>query len=199
LLEISIQEANGQWQLQISSVGCGDEPRAMIEMGSADKSSVKIYGRGKQYFGSLENGDRPNECNLVIQGDVQMKVLSEPSPDMQYRAVLVDGRQIATAGRFGQSWRLQVKPNADAVLIATCMLSMIFFGMGQLGRGSVGATPTVRQSTTRASPPIASRSPMQPTQAPSGGHHSSHSGGHHTPQQHSAGPSHHSSGHHGRR
>jgi len=195
LLEISIQETNGRWHLQISSVGCGDEPRAMIEMSSADKSSVKIYGRGRQYFGSLEHGQKPNECNLVIQGEVQMKVLAEPGSDLQYRAILVDGRQIATAGRFAQSWRLQVKPNADAVLIATCMLSMVFFGIGQLSRASAGTSPVVRQSTgPRATPPVASRSPQQPTQA--GPHHQS---GHHTPQYHSSDPGHHSSGHHGRR
>lgn len=197
LLEISIQEAHGVWTLQISSMGCGDEPRAIIEMSPADKSSVKIYGRAKQYFGSIEHGDRPNECNLIVEGEVQMKVLSEPGPDLQHRAVLVDGRQIATAGRGPprmQEWRLQVKPNADAVLIATCMLSMIFFGMGQQSRASVGAAPTVRQSTSRTSPPIASRSPVQPTQQPTQAH-----SGHHTPQQHSTGPSHHSSGHHGRR
>merc|ERR1719291_1322076 len=72
LLEGSIRERAGILELQLCSVGCSEEPRAMMEMDLSDRSSMKIYGRGKIFFGTLEVAGSANECVLIEGGEARM-------------------------------------------------------------------------------------------------------------------------------
>jgi hypothetical protein len=151
LLEASIQER----QLSLRSVGSDAKPRVII---TREGRQLNIYGRDEKLFGTLEPASGPNDCALLVDGQVKLKVLAEPGPELQFRAFATDGRQVAAAGSSGADWTLQVKANVDAILIAACMLSMIFFVSA-----SAAATPHV---SSRSPPPAAARSPQLGSTSP---------------------------------
>lgn len=159
LLECAVQER----QLSIRSVGNDARPRATVRK---DGGALNIYGREDSFFGSLEAASGPNDCGLVQDGEVRMKVLAEPGGQLQFRAFAMDGQQLAAGGCVHGEWRLQVRANADAILITSCVLAMIFFSPA--ARSSI-ATPVSttpqpsisRQPTPQASASV-SRSPPPP-------------------------------------
>lgn len=160
LLDVVVQDPGGRRQLQICSVG-SREPRVTVEVDTV--SSMKIYGERKTFFATLDTGSSPNECVIVYDGEAKARLLAEPGPEMHFRVVTAGGQHLAAAGRSGTLWMLQVKPNTDAILIASCVLSMIVFGSGVVrsNRPSVEPSPMGRQSTagSRSSLSQASRPP----------------------------------------
>jgi len=113
------------------------------------------------FFGSLEAASGPNDCGLVQDGEVRMKVLAEPGGQLQFRAFAMDGQQLAAGGCVGGEWRLQVRANADAILITSCILAMIFFTPA--ARSSIVPTPVSAARSPQATPQAVSRSPpLQP-------------------------------------
>lgn len=149
LLECAVQER----QLSIRSVGNDARPRATVRK---DGGALNIYGREDSFFGSLEAASGPNDCGLVQDGEVRMKVLAEPGGALQFRAFAMDGQQLAAGGCVNGEWRLQVRANADAILITSCILAMIFFSPA--ARASIaGATPM--HMSPAATPHAVSRSP----------------------------------------
>lgn len=145
LLELVMQDPGGKRQLQICSVG-SQEPRVIVEVHTV--SSMRIYGQGKTFFATLDTGSNPNECVLVHDEEAKVKLMAEPGPEMQFRVVTADGQHLAAAGSSGTLWMLQVKPNTDAILIASCVLSMIVFGSGVVrsARPSIEPNPQGRLS-----------------------------------------------------
>jgi hypothetical protein len=97
---------------------------------------MELYGKSGQFYGTLEPAvgggavlwceNRPVMCLESGGGDLRMI------------ASTMDGRLLASAGKNVQvavrrleshdTWKLQVKPSFDAVLIAACMLGTLLFG-----------------------------------------------------------------------
>jgi hypothetical protein len=136
--------------LALASCGCEEDPRVTIlspprEYGRETRpgtlDTLEIFGKGGTYYGTLEqasNGGAVLKCS-----DQAVMSLEIAGADMKMTASAMDGRLLATAGKHvqvsirseeaGDTWKLQVKPNCDAVLIASCMLGVLLFGDG-LGR-----------------------------------------------------------------
>jgi hypothetical protein len=148
LLELVMQDPGGKRQLQICSVG-SHEPRVIVEVHTV--SSMKIYGQGKTFFATLDTGSNPNECVLVHDEEAKVKLMAEPGPEMQFRVITADGQHLAAAGRSGTLWMLQVKPNTDAILIASCVLSMIVFGSGVVRSARPSVEPSLHGRQSAAS------------------------------------------------
>jgi hypothetical protein len=130
---------DGVWQLRLSSTGYTEEPRAIVEVDTTDRNSVKIYhGQEKHFFASLEATGDPNQHVVCLSGEAKLKVLAEPGPDMLFKATAMDDLRIATAGRSGEQWKVEVNAKVDAVLIIACMLALT------LGPGSARAAPSPR-------------------------------------------------------
>jgi len=144
LLHGTVQDTDGgRRSLQIASSGCEEDPRVTViaparEGGSDQKGSMgvlEIYGKGGKFYGTLEAAEDGGAV-LRCAGQFVMSLEIAGGDDMRMTASSVDGRLLASAGNNVQgsrsqessdTWKLQVKPNNDAVLIAACMLGVLLF------------------------------------------------------------------------
>jgi len=141
----------GRRSLQIASAGCEEDPRVTVvappilstrfgEGGSAGQKKnmgvLELYGKGGKFYGTLEAAEDGGAL-LRCAGQFVMSLEIAGGGDMRMTASSVDGRLLASAGNNVQgavcatsssdTWKLQVKPNNDAVLIAACMLGVVLF------------------------------------------------------------------------
>jgi len=96
---------------------------------------MEIYAKGGKFYGTLEPSS--NGGALLRCDDKFVMSLESGSGDLRMTASSMDGRLLASAGKNVQvsvrrleshdTWKLQVKPGLDAVLIAACMLSAMLF------------------------------------------------------------------------
>mmetsp|Transcript_52051 Transcript_52051/g.111413 ORF Transcript_52051/g.111413 Transcript_52051/m.111413 type:complete len:458 (-) Transcript_52051:151-1524(-) len=145
LLHGTLCEMGSTRVFKLCSVDCEEDPRATVH---TDASGImKIFGRGGEFYGDLEpNGN--TGVVLVCDGRPAMTVEFRDPIDLQMTACTMDGRQLAQAGRAqlparrqaclaegssGVVWKLQVKPGADAVLLASTMLSMLLLRSNKIG------------------------------------------------------------------
>jgi len=137
-------EEDGSRILALASVGCEDEPRAIISRGprSEPGAPLTIYGRNREIYGRFEPKGS-GQGTVVVDGKPVMVIEQGDSSELRLTATMPDGRALADARRGGfpssntpgqparnrmndgSYWTLKVKPGVDAVLIASCMLAVI--------------------------------------------------------------------------
>jgi hypothetical protein len=101
--------------------------------------TLEIYGKGGKFYGTLETAKGGGA--LLKYEDAYVMTLEVASDDLRMTASSMDGNLLASAGKNLQvsakrmesrdTWKLQVKPNFDAVLIGACMLGVILFRPGE--------------------------------------------------------------------
>lgn len=134
LLKAVLSQQDGQRCLEISSIGCEDDPRAIV-IAEPSSDTMKIYKRGREHVGTLEMG-RGNFWNLMVNNVQCMVVEAVSMTNLSFKAAAMDGRELATAAKQpsvggggsctgGEVWKLTSQPGTDAVLMASCMLSLI--------------------------------------------------------------------------
>jgi len=151
LLHGSVSETpEGRRCLALASCGCEEDPRVTLMApprglasgpltGSAAVGGIpmmELYGKGGTFYGTLEPA-LGGGALLRCEGEIVMS-LEIGSGDLRMTASSMDGRLLASAGKNVQvnvkrleshdTWKLQVKPNYDAVLVAACMLGALLFG-----------------------------------------------------------------------
>ena len=97
--------------------------------------AMEIYGKGGTLYGHLEHAAGGGAV-LKCDGNVVM-TLEAAQDDLQMTASSPSGALLATAGKNVQfaskqmeshdTWKLQVKPGVDALLVASTMLSLMLF------------------------------------------------------------------------
>lgn len=142
LLHGAVSETpEGRHCLTLASCGCEEDPRVTVLGASkhyaagTPSKSLELYGKGGKYYGELTR--QPSGGALLTHDDQAVMTLEISSEDLRMTASSMDGRMLASAGKNVQvsvrrlesndTWKLQVKPNYDAVLIAACMLGLIIF------------------------------------------------------------------------
>lgn len=155
--------------LILASCGCEDDPRTCI-FTPADptdpQAGLEIFGKSGKFYGWLEFPGG-NQALLVHSGDdgqtnrvLQIDMGSAPK-DLRMCASAMDGKLLASAGRsaVGQTaegkdtWKLEVKPGTDAVLITSCMLALIMlepspFAAARISRCTIGSGFTPKGRAT---------------------------------------------------
>jgi hypothetical protein len=140
--------------LMLASCGCEDDPRACIftpQPGSTDKS-LEVFGKAGKFYGWLET-PHPGQALLSYSGDggeasPVLRIEMGSPADLRMSASTMEGKVLASAGRSNggadgaSSWKMQVNPGTDAVLITSCMLALIKLRPWPSGdpRISVGAS-----------------------------------------------------------
>jgi len=141
LLHASVEDlTDGRRRLLLASDGCEGDPRAIVytpapaeaAVGSSAAPQLQVFGRGSRPYGHLEVG-YPGAV-LHCQGVPVMHLEVVSLADFRMKALAMNGRELATAGRSaggrrqaegGSSvWKVSVRPGVDAVLISSCMLSL---------------------------------------------------------------------------
>jgi hypothetical protein len=165
---------DGRRCLMLASCGCEDDPRTCIFTPTDTSQALEVFGKAGKFYGWLELPGR-NQGVLLYSGDAgeQKPVLQiemgNPQ-DLRMSASTMDGRLLASAGRNvgvgsqqfssqgSDSWKMQVKPGVDAVLITSCMLALILLrpsddrlSMG--GASTVGGTAASLRPLPSALPP----------------------------------------------
>jgi len=137
-----LQGSGGSRELHVSSIGCEDDPRAVVVSDTSRSSLLKIFARGGHLFGTLDISDVQGHGRALLTCGGARAMTIEPGnmEELEMVAHAMDGRVLANAGRVAQplrgpstptscvgsdSWKLQVKPHSDAVLIVACMLSIM--------------------------------------------------------------------------
>lgn len=129
------EQNSGLRVFSVASVGCEHDPRCSIRATAPQDrmASLEVYGRNEQPYGALE----PAHAGAVLQCGGQKVMTIEVEDGISFRMVALSttGTVLATAGPnvagLGQKmmqetvWRIEVKPRVDAVLVVSCMLSMI--------------------------------------------------------------------------
>jgi len=149
LLQVCVLEAGGgNRELHVSSIGCEDDPRAVVVSDASRSNMLRIFARGGHLFGTLDISEVAAHGRALLSCGGAKAMTIEPGnrDDLEMTAHAMDGRVLANAGRVspplrgagtastcvgGESWKLQVKPHSDAVLIVACMLSMILLQQSQ--------------------------------------------------------------------
>lgn len=136
LLHGSVHANDGKPCLQIASVGCEQDPRCSVY--AVTEEHLSVFGRHGRLYGALEASD-DRSAVLHWSGSPVMRIEMTGAADLRMIASAVGGRTLASAGSIRvalnagaleetqpirEHWRLQVQPNADAVLIASCMLGL---------------------------------------------------------------------------
>jgi hypothetical protein len=136
--------------LALASCGAEEDPVMILsppredgrERQPGQLDTLEIFGKGGSHYGTLEQA--PKGGAILKCAEQAVMSLEIAGCDMKMTASAMDGRLLATAGKHvqvsirseeaGDTWKLQVKPNCDAVLIASCMLGVLLFGDGVAGR-----------------------------------------------------------------
>lgn len=148
LLHGSVTETpDGNRCLALASCGCEEDPRVTVVAParagqgplsgtSSGMSTMELFGKGGNFYGTLEPGPDGGAV-LRCEGEIVMS-LDPGAGDLRMTASSMDGRLLASAGKNVQvavrqleshdTWKLQVKPGLDAVLIVSCMLGAMLFG-----------------------------------------------------------------------
>jgi len=122
-------ERDGREKLAIASCGAEHDPKATILGNPMRKGQVfEIFGRGDVPYGKLE------PCygggfQVQVQGRPVMSI--ECGSNLTMTASSMAGGLLASASKGPptghQMWTLKVQAKNDAVLIAACMLAIIFY------------------------------------------------------------------------
>jgi len=148
LLNGSVTETpDGNRCLALASCGCEEDPRVTVVAPARDGQgplsgtsrgmrTMELFGKGGSFYGTLEPGPDGGAV-LRCEGEIVM-TLDPGAGDLRMTASSMDGRLLASAGKNVQvavrqleshdTWKLQVKPGLDAVLIVSCMLGALLFG-----------------------------------------------------------------------
>jgi hypothetical protein len=126
LLDGNLARGDAGFIVKICSEGKEDEPRAIVEVERG--GAIKIYSKRDALFGILEPNRGDGRGYMLVCDGVQAINLEAVNLDaLEMVASAMNGEPLASAGlATNKMWRLQVKPGADAVLIMSCMLSLIF-------------------------------------------------------------------------
>jgi len=145
-------QPDGRHVLALASVGCQEDPRCIIHGPAAGSAKMEVSGRQGQPYGMLE----PENAGVILTYSNQAAMVLDTAGLLEYRlaARTMDGKLLATASQAVSSsrgpgadptWKLQVKPGADAVLIASCMLAVLLLRTG----GTEAASPEPSASLLR--------------------------------------------------
>mmetsp|Transcript_151932 Transcript_151932/g.290782 ORF Transcript_151932/g.290782 Transcript_151932/m.290782 type:complete len:511 (+) Transcript_151932:3-1535(+) len=157
LLHATVSDTgDGRRCLSVASCGCEDDPRVTVFTperqsfartpltGSSSQplSSLEIYGKAGLFYGTLSPAAGGGMILKHENGNVVLAVQATGDEDFRMTASSYSGGQLlASAGRnvmagsrrtkaeVGDSWKLQVKPGVDAVLIVSCMLGTLLLAM----------------------------------------------------------------------
>jgi len=146
------QQPDGRQVLALASVGCQEDPRCIIHGPAADSVKMEVSGRQGSLYGWLE----PDNTTLILTFSGQPAMVLDTTGLLELRlaARTMDGKLLADARPAVASsrgpgadptWKLQVKPGADAVLIASCMLAVLLLRTG----GAEAASPEPSASLLR--------------------------------------------------
>lgn len=131
----------------VASVGCEHDPRCSIRAtATSDRlATLEVFGRNEQPYGALEPVSTPNGAVLLCGGQKVMSIEVEDGISFRMVALSATGTLLASAGPnvagLGQKmnqetvWRVEVKPRVDAVLVVSCMLSMVLLWPRMLSQG----------------------------------------------------------------
>jgi len=146
------QTPDGRRCLALSSSGNEDDPRTIVlsppTQGAASSSTPSGTGQDLELFGKLDGfyghiESPPGSIRSVVHfGKAQNPVMHldlECHEDLRITATSPAGNDLASAGKgapminvpggkepiTGDTWRLNVKPGADPLLVASCMLALI--------------------------------------------------------------------------
>eukprot|EP00971_Amphidinium_carterae_P204296 4054034-Amphidinium_carterae.1 len=139
---------DGRTCLQIASVGCEGDPRATIVGPQGRETNYAIFGRGgRDLYGNLQPTDIG--ASLWVDGQNVMHIHVTNEADLRMSAVGPNGVTLVNAGRSlttpgngpddRSTWKVQVRPAVDAVLVMACMLTIIT--LERRPRGSAAASP----------------------------------------------------------
>mmetsp|Transcript_54931 Transcript_54931/g.98685 ORF Transcript_54931/g.98685 Transcript_54931/m.98685 type:complete len:380 (+) Transcript_54931:89-1228(+) len=145
LLHCSISPTtDGRRCLALASIGCEDDPRALVFTPPPSSMQVDLHiGRSDAYYGHIESP--PGSSSSILHyGESHNPVMYlelGSYEDLQISATSAAGNVMAFAGKtnalpgsFGLQgrqpigndvWKLNVKPGADPLLVASCMLALI--------------------------------------------------------------------------
>lgn len=154
LQAVIAQTPEGGQCLSFSSTGNEDDPRtivvsppslhsqgAFISTPGAAQQELELYGRLDGFYGRIESPPRSTR-SIVHFGRAHNPVMHlelESHEDLRITATSPAGNPLASAGKDtpmhnfsggqqlipGDTWRLNVKPGADPLLVASCMLALI--------------------------------------------------------------------------
>lgn len=178
---------DGRRCLMLASCGCEDDPRTCIftpQGGVGSSQALEVFGKGGKFYGWLEfpGGSRAmlawagngTEHKPVMQID-----LCVGGEDLSMKASTPEGRVLASAGRdvaggtgmaprgAEDTWKMQVKPGVDAVLITSCMLAIIL--LKPLGGPQERPSGSTVGGTAASLRPIPAGSPSAPLSWPGSG------------------------------
>jgi hypothetical protein len=126
--------------LKLASVGCEQDPRTTVRSPQIAGGAFELTGKSNQPYGSIEisaQGTSILKCNgqpvmLVEKGHDPLFMTAKTMDGQPLAEATTDRRRVTSMqieDRGGQQyWKLVVKPGADAVLITTCMLSIVLLG-----------------------------------------------------------------------
>jgi len=161
---------DGRRCLMLSSCGCEDDPRTCIFTShhGSGAEALEVFGKAGKFYGSLQlpGGNQAVLTHSGAGGQLKpvLQIDMGNHSDLSMSASTMDGRLLASAGRNataggrsfegGDSWRMQVKPGTDAVLITSCMLALILLrpwptadGRYSMGAPSVPTAMSLRPHT----------------------------------------------------
>jgi hypothetical protein len=122
---------DGRRCLMLASCGCEDDPRTCVFTPQATRGSytqaLEVFGKAGKFYGWLEHGKGATLMHSGAGGE-RRPVLQFSMGNQQDRSIRVDtmdGQSYASCGNEANFWKLQAKPGADAVLVASCMLGLI--------------------------------------------------------------------------
>mmetsp|Transcript_63569 Transcript_63569/g.185874 ORF Transcript_63569/g.185874 Transcript_63569/m.185874 type:complete len:418 (+) Transcript_63569:95-1348(+) len=135
VVNVDLSDMGGK-TLAICAAGCDDDPHAVIvnslgssSLGSSTKSSrnLQILGRGGKLYGDLERTS--SGAHVINEDEKVIRLLSGRQELMEIKALAMNGQQLATAsseeGPEEMVWKFEASPGSDALLLASCMLSML--------------------------------------------------------------------------
>jgi len=135
LLHVSTGDTEtGGRKLSLASVGCESDPRTIVEAPVQPGEAFQVYGKFRDFYGTLESVPGGTGSLLKYKGQPVMTIEMGDSADLKMLAYAMDGTLLGTAGRQADcalgpevvdGWKLAVPPGADSVLISSCMLSMV--------------------------------------------------------------------------
>jgi len=147
------QQPDGRHVFALASVGCQEDPRCIIHGPAAGSVKMEVSGRQGQPYGMLE----PDNSTAILSYNNQPAMVLDTAGLLELRlaARTMDGKLLASASPAVVSsrapgtdptWKLQVKPGADAVLIASCMLAVLLL---RRAGDTVAASPEPTASMLR--------------------------------------------------